>query len=79
MSTRPWDAVPVALSYEELTGLSMLGRAVQVEPMKPKLKPPGTERLTLERDELLSNFAFKFNLCRYSSEGRMRGRLNPRS
>jgi hypothetical protein len=29
------------------------------------VKPPGTERLKLIRDDPLSNFAFKFNLRRY--------------
>jgi hypothetical protein len=33
--------------------------------MTPKLKPPGTKRLTLKYDMLLSNFAFKFNLRRH--------------
>jgi hypothetical protein len=33
--------------------------------MKPKLKLPGTQRLKLKCDILLSNFAFKFNLRRY--------------
>ena len=42
------------------------GRVVQVDPMKPKLKPPGTKRLKLERAILLSNSAFKFNLRRYT-------------
>jgi hypothetical protein len=37
--------------------------------MKPKLKPPGTERLTLKHDELLSKCAFKFNLRRYNLVG----------
>jgi hypothetical protein len=38
------------------------GRAVQVDPMKPMLKAPGTKRLKLdEYDEVLSSFAFKFN------------------
>jgi len=41
------------------------GRAVQVDPIKPKLKPPGTKRLKLEYDGLLSNFGFKFNLRCY--------------
>jgi hypothetical protein len=40
------------------------GRAVQVEPMKPMLKPPGTDRLKPECDEPLSNFTFKFNMRR---------------
>ena len=40
--------------------------AVQVDPIKPKLKPPGTHRLKLKCDTLLSNYAFKFNLRRYN-------------
>jgi len=39
---------------------------VQVDPIKPTLKAPGTRRLRLNYDELLSSFAFKFNLRRYS-------------
>jgi hypothetical protein len=34
--------------------------------MKPKLKPPGTKRLKVKRDMLLSTSAFKFNLRRYT-------------
>jgi hypothetical protein len=34
--------------------------------MKPKLKPPGTKRLKLTSDTLLSNSAFKFNWRRYT-------------
>jgi hypothetical protein len=33
--------------------------------MKPKLKPPGTERLKLKCDILLLSSAFKINLRRY--------------
>jgi hypothetical protein len=44
------------------------GRAVQVAPIRPKLKAPGTKRLKLTHDLPLSNFAFKFNLRRYSKE-----------
>ena len=40
---------------------------MQVDPIKPKLKPPGTERLKLDHEELLSNFGFKFNLRRYTT------------
>jgi len=39
---------------------------VQVDPMNPTLKAPGSERLKLKCDDLLSNFAFNFNLRRYS-------------
>ena len=42
------------------------GRAAQVHPIKPKLKPPGTKRLKLNCDILLSTSAFKFNLRRYN-------------
>ena len=39
---------------------------MQVDPITPKLKPPGTKHLKLKCDILLSDFAFKFNLRRYS-------------
>jgi hypothetical protein len=39
---------------------------VQVDPIKPTLKAPGTTRLKVKYDERLSNFAFKFNLRRYN-------------
>ena len=42
---------------------------MQVDPMKPTLKAPGIKLLKLECDEPLSEFAFKFNLRRYSEEG----------
>ena len=41
-------------------------RAVQVDPMKPMLKAPGSKRLKLKCDESLWNFAFKFNLRRHT-------------
>ena len=43
-----------------------LGRAVQVDTIKPTLKPPGTKHLELKCDILLSSFAFKFHLRRYT-------------
>ena len=40
--------------------------------MKPKLIPPGTERLKLKYDEPPSNFAFKLSLRHYiSAAGRV--------
>ena len=42
-----------------------LGRAVQVDPIKPTLKAPGTKRLKLWCDILLST-SFKINLRRYT-------------
>jgi hypothetical protein len=41
------------------------GRAVQVDPVKPTLKPPGAKHLKLKHDKLPSKFAFKFNLHHY--------------
>ena len=41
---------------------------MQVDPIKPKSKAPGTKRLKLKCDEPLSNFAFKFNLRRCIKE-----------
>ena len=38
---------------------------MQVDPIKPVLKAPGTTRLKLKYGKLLSSFAFKFNLRRY--------------
>ena len=42
------------------------GGAVKVDPIKPKLKAPGTKRLKLKCDEQLSNVAFNFNVRRYN-------------
>ena len=43
----------------------LLGRAVQVDPVKSEWKPPGIERLKLNYDPLPSTFAFVFNLRHY--------------
>ena len=42
------------------------GEAVQVDPIKPTLKAPGTKRLKLKWDDPLSSFGFNFNLRHYS-------------
>ena len=39
---------------------------MQVHPIKPTLKAPGANRLILTYDELVSSYAFKFNLRRYN-------------
>ena len=39
---------------------------MQVDPIKPTLKAPGTKPLTLKCDKLISNSAFNFNLLRYT-------------
>jgi len=41
------------------------GEAVQVDHIKPTLKPPGPKRFKLQCDILLSTSAFKFNMRRY--------------
>ena len=50
---------------------------MQVNPIKPNLKPPGTKRLKLGYDGLLSNFGFKFNLRRYTGAGGGAARSQP--
>ena len=42
------------------------GKAVQVDPITLTMNAPGTERLKLEYDNLLSSFAFKTNLRCYT-------------
>jgi len=39
---------------------------VQVDPIKPKSKQPGTKRLKPKRDIMLSKSAFEFNLRHYT-------------
>ena len=40
---------------------------MQVDPSTPTLKAPGIERLKLNYDKVLTSFAFKFNLRRYTA------------
>jgi hypothetical protein len=42
-----WSDNRVKLLVMLFARIHDLGKAVQVDPMKPKLKPPGTERLKL--------------------------------
>jgi len=49
-------------------GRAAQGVAVQLDPIKPKLKPSETKRLVLEYDGLLSKLGFKTNLRRYIKE-----------
>jgi hypothetical protein len=44
---------------------------VQVDPIKPKLKAPGSKRLKLKNYDLLSNIAFKCKLRRYTKSMRV--------
>ena len=43
---------------------------MQIDPIKPTVKAPGTKRWNLKSDEVLSSFAFKFNLRR-CTQGRI--------
>jgi hypothetical protein len=44
-------------------------RRCRLTPIKPTLEPPGIKLLKPNSDESLSNFAFKFNLRRYTKAG----------
>ena len=48
-------------------GHSRHGKAVHVDPIKPRLKPPGAKGLKLKCELQLSAVSFKFNLCRYTT------------
>jgi hypothetical protein len=50
---------------------------VQVDPITLTVEAPGTERLKLKCDKLLSTSAFKFNLRRYNSDGSYTVRFTP--
>ena len=43
---------------------------MQVDPIEPVLKAPGSMLLNLRYDGLLSDVAFRFNLRRYNQGGR---------
>jgi len=59
-----WVTPPRALPVPRRGRL--LGRAVQVDPIKPVMKAPGSLHLTLRRDRPVSNVAFNFDLRAYS-------------
>ena len=54
-----------------MVGEYHLGKAVQVDSIKPTLNPPGTKRLKLKNMincfQFCFNFTFKFNLRCYTS------------
>jgi len=60
------ECKPLGGGCHSYGGVQQPGRAVHVDPIKPALKAPGTNRLKLIYDGPLSNLAFKFNLRRYS-------------
>jgi hypothetical protein len=58
----PGSAPPPALAPAARAALSArLGKVVQVDPMKPILKPPGTKHFEPKCDKVLSTFGFDFN------------------
>ena len=57
-----------AVPHRRRRSRSTPGRAVQVDPIKPAFKPPGTKRLKLIYDGPVSNVAFNINLRRYNPE-----------
>jgi len=54
---------------------ALQGEEVQVDPIKPVMKPPGIESLKLKFDELLSSFAFRFKLRHYNEVSLLDNRL----
>jgi len=52
---------------EKARGEQRRGTAVQVAPIKPALKAPGTMRLKLKYGKLISIRAFESNLRRYTA------------
>ena len=60
----PWIQTRSATRTSQKT--CVLGRAVQVNPIKQTRKPYGTISLKQKYCKLLSNFAFTFNLRRYN-------------
>ena len=54
------------------------GRAVRVDPNKPTLKASVIKHSKLKHDKPLSNFAFKFNVRRFSKGTRRSRRRRPR-
>ena len=46
---------------------------MQLNPIKPTLKASGIKLFKMKYDKPLSNFAFKFNLCRYNKATRSGG------
>ena len=62
---RRWVVEDICMSVERLAWAKANGEAVQVDPIKPKLKPLGSELFELKCDVLLSNLVFESNLRRY--------------
>ena len=46
--------------------VTLIGRVVQADPIKPTLKAPETNRSMMKYDQLVSYFAFNSKLRRYT-------------
>jgi len=70
LSIGPYPAGLMSLNplktVDDMATKFSLGGAVHVDSMKPTLKAPGTKRLKQKKYKLLSSFAFKFNVRRYT-------------
>jgi len=62
---KPLPGGAVAALFLNMRAGNGEGKAVQVEPVKSKLKAPGTERFILKYDNLLSRRDFRVNLRCY--------------
>jgi hypothetical protein len=78
-SVSPWRWVPIldgmlrrGFTTVRDCGGADHGRAVQVDPIKSVLTPPGTKRLKLNYDKPLSKSAFKFKFHHYTTGWRRR-------
>jgi len=60
------DGAPWAGGGQRDAGAAPLGRLLQVDPIKPAFKAPGSRLLKLKYGKPLSIFAFRFNLRRYT-------------
>jgi len=65
-------AASVLIADADDAAAAAIGRAVKVDPIKPQIKAPGTERVQLQKSEPLSIVAFRFNMRRYTSESATR-------
>jgi hypothetical protein len=59
------DLKALVLGQRRVQHQAHCGRVVQLDPVKPTLKPTGAKRLKLKCDVLLSTSAFRLNLRRY--------------
>jgi len=66
LHTGELQALALAGRPRVVRGAVLPGKAVQVDPVQPTLKAPGTRRLKVQYDELLSSFPSIFYSRRYN-------------